>query len=437
VSEAVAVLPPLRIPRSLLDPRLALPTPDAQGLVAVQLEQQDGTLRAIQPWPGVGPAAEDLPLAITPPLEPHAHLDKAFSAAAFPNAEGTMAGAFAANGREAAERSAAHVLERGERALEMAWRHGLRAVRTHIDSLGPAASPSWEALEQLRRRWAGRVELQLVALVPLSHWLTAKGAQLAQQVAASGAVLGGVLGPPFEAGPADAAALLALLRLAERFGCAIDLHIDEGVTQPGRGVRLVSRLMREHRIAVPLICSHAASMALLPDRACRRLAEAMAEVEIGVVALPPTNLWLLGRQPGRTPLLRAQAPIRQLQEAGVAVAIGADNVRDPWYPAGCFDPIELLRLSVLTSHVLPWERQGLAAFTTVPSRLLGQAWDGVLRPGGPADLVVLGAASWEALLAASPQRRVLRSGRWLPPPAAESPSPLLAPLRDAAPADPG
>ena len=147
---APSPLPPLRLPRALLDPTLeGLPLADADGLVAVRLAHQDGKISAIQPWsPASGedrlPDQAALPLALTPPVEPHAHLDKAFSWPRFPNREGTLAGALAANGREAQERTGEQVLERGERALSRAWHHGLRAVRSHIDSVGPAAEASWE-----------------------------------------------------------------------------------------------------------------------------------------------------------------------------------------------------------------------------------------------------------------------------------------------------
>jgi len=427
------LLPPLRMPRALLDPRLGtLGAADAEGLVAVRLEHGEGRIRAIHPWPDPGSSSRAelaraaLPLAITPPVEPHAHLDKPFTAAAFPNQDGTVAGAFAANIEESSRRDLQGVLTRAERGLELAWSHGLRAIRSHIDSLGVASDPSWDALLSLRQRWADRLELQLVAMVPIQHWLTPAGEALAQRVAAAAGVLGGVIGPPFASRRQDREGLVALLRLAERWGCGVDLHIDEGSSEPGRGVAMVCRLMLEQRSQVPLVCSHASSMTLLADRPCRRLCDAIAAAGIGVIALPTTNLWLLGRRAGRTPLHRLQAPIRQLQSAGVEVALGGDNVQDPWNPGGAFDPVELLRLASLTSHVVPWQRQGLAPFTTAASRLLGLAWDGVVRPGAPAELLVLGAGSWGQLLAQAPQRRVLRGGQWLPPPASEGPSPLLS-----------
>ena len=414
-------LPPLRLPRALLDPRLALPPADGDGLLTVQLEQRDGRLIAIRPLVGAAPA----PLALTPLVEPHAHLDKAFTAATWPNPSGEMEAAMAVNRREAAERTGATVRQRAEQALDRAWRYGLRAIRSHVDSLGPWSEASWQALVQLGREWSGRVELQLVALVPLGHWLTPEGEALAERVAVDGGLLGGVLGAPFAPSPLDREALLALLRLADRFGCGVDLHVDESAAGGGRGVAMVSRMVLDRRLTVAVTCSHATSMAALSDRACRRLAEQLAAAAVTVVALPTTNLWLLDREAGRTPRLRAQAPIRQLQQAGVTVAIGGDNVQDAWFPGGDLDPVALLRFAAVTSHVVPWERQGLAPFGAAAARLLGLEWDGVLRLGGPADLIVLGATNWCDLLARSPQRRVLRGGGWLLPSEEERPSPLL------------
>lgn len=429
-------LPPLAIPRSLLDPTLALPPADGEGLVRVCLQHRNGWITHLIPHEGPEPA-EGIPLALPPLVEPHAHLDKAFTAPLHTNLTGTMEEALRVNHQEAAQRTPELLWERAERALEQAWRYGLRAIRSHVDSGGAWAEPCWEVLGSLRQRWAGRVELELVALVPIDHWLSREGEALARRVAAAHGLLGGVLGPPYRLHGGEREALIALFRLAEREGIGIDLHIDESDQPPPRGLTLVMEVLKDQRLAVPLVASHASSMGLMEDRALRQLADAMAQADVGVVALPTTNLWLLDRDPERTPSRRPKAPIRQLQQAGVTVAIGADNVQDAWFPGGDFDPIELIRFSSLASHLLPWQRAGLAPFTTCPARLMHLPWDGVLRIGAPADLVVLAATSWIDLLARSPQRRVLRHGAWLPPPQREQLSPLLGPLAASTPAPQG
>ena len=405
----------LRVPRCLIDAAgVSLPPADADGLVVVDLRIDNGRVSGLAP--ADTSTGEAIGLAITPPVEPHAHLDKTFSYRDFPNPGGSMDGALAANLQEFAQRTASQVQQRSERALQQAWRYGLRAIRSHIDSGGGDASEaSWEVLLEQRQRWAGRIALQLVALVPIDLWLRPDAKALARRVADRGGLLGGVLGPPFGHGGRNADAVRRLLELAAEHGVGVDLHVDEGEADPGVGVAQVVQAARELRPGVPINCSHATSMGLLSQPACDRLAEQMARAELSVVALPRPNLWLLGRRSGQTPWVRAQAPIRPLQLAGVEVAVGGDNVQDPWYPGGDYDPIDLLRLCFTTSHLDPWQRQGLAPFTTAASRLMGLDWDGVLRVGCPADLVVLEASSWSEVLARPPQRRVLRNGTWVEP----------------------
>jgi len=109
----------LRLPRGLLDPRLVSGFGvDADGLVPLRITVSGAFITAIEPLPLQAPdAVQALPLALTPLVEPHAHLDKAFSGDAFPNREGTMAAALAANQQEYAVRNADQVAERAGRAL--------------------------------------------------------------------------------------------------------------------------------------------------------------------------------------------------------------------------------------------------------------------------------------------------------------------------------
>ena len=379
----------------------------ADGLVAVALAWRDGVIHSIDPLPAE--AAAPTCLLLPRLVEPHAHLDKAFSWSQAPNHAGTYAGAMAANLGEHQSRTVAVVEQRAEQALKLALRHGYRAIRSHVDSLGPGAECSWQALLDLQRRWRGCVDLQLVALLPVEHWSTAEGEALAQRVASHAGLLGGVLGPPCK-GRQTREAVHRMLRLADRLGCGIDLHLDEAQIGPAEGMTVLVRALDQTPVSVPITCSHASSLSLLSPGRLERLMARMHHHQLQVVALPLTNGWLLGREQGRTPLIRPLAPIHQLQRAGVRVAVGGDNVQDPWYPGGNFDPLALMAQALPLAQLAPWDRSGLMPFTTEAARLLGLPWDGVLRIGAPADLLLLQASSWSEALTQPPARQVVVAG---------------------------
>ncbi len=344
-------------------------------------------------------------------LEPHAHLDKAFTWNQYCNLSGTYSDALKANLQEHKSRTVFLVRQRVERALKLAIKNGLRAIRSHVDSFGHVADRSWEVYLDLQAKYKREIDLQLVALVPLEYWNTSQGKSLALKVASSGGLLGGVLVPPFSY-KASYQALFDLLNIADQLECGVDLHIDEAQIDPAAGLKLLLKVLEHTKKKTRITCSHCTSMGLLPEGALNYLAERLAEHGVKVIALPLTNSWLLGRKKGRTPVHRPIAPIRQLQSAGVTVAVGGDNVQDAWLPVGNLDPLGLIASSLLLAQLAPWERLGLAPFTTAASRVMELTWDGTLKVGGPADFILLDVRSWGEALATRPNRKVLINGKW-------------------------
>ena len=209
--------------------------------------------------------------------------------------------------------------------------------------------------------------------------------------------------------------LKALLVLADRFGCAVDLHIDEADRDPGAGLQQLLRVQEQLHCRQPITCSHASSLALLPQRQLRRLAERMADARLQVVALPLTNGWLLGRVPDATPVQRPLAPIQSLAARWRAGGGGRRQRR------GSLVPGWRLRSSGSDGGLAaPGPAGPLAAARSSPvhdGRGGDNAtrWNGVLREGAPADLVVLQAGGWSDALRRPPQRQVLIAGRWWQP----------------------
>ena len=127
-------------------------------------------------------------------------------------------------------------------------------------------------------------------------------------------------------------------------------------------------------------CSHLSSLISLSHREILNLGEKMAEKNIKVIALPLTNFWLLNRSTNTTSLKRPVAPIKQLQKSHVDVSLGSDNVQDPWYPFGNFDPFYMMSCSIPMLQLNPWERMTLSSIFLAPSRLLTVSYTHLTLP---------------------------------------------------------
>ncbi len=345
-------------------------------------------------------------------IEPHAHIDKAFTWGQFPNLEGTYSGALKANYAEHEVRTKNLVVERAKKSLKLAFNNGYRAIRTHIDSLGPGANQIWDALIDLQNEWRDLIQLEFVALVPLEYWSTNDGYILAEKVAKADGCLGGVLLPPFKVATVRKH-LYELFRLSTRFKCGIDLHIDETSKCPAAGLKQLINALTVYKEQVNITCSHLSNLGLLNPKELRYFSQQLASYKVNVISLPLTNSWLLGRQGRNSSIERLVAPISQLQNEGVNVAIGGDNVQDPWFPGGNFDPISLMTIAMPITQLCPWYRLGIAPFTTAPARIMNLKWDGTIGVGSPADFVCLDASNWSEVLSSGVKRKIIFKGEFL------------------------
>ena len=160
---------------------------------------------------------------------------------------------------------------------------------------------------------------------------------------------------------------------------------------------------------VKVTCSHSSSLLLLKDNELTKLADKMLKKNITVIALPLTNFWLLNRQEKNT-ISRPVAPIKQLQKAFIDVSIGSDNVQDPWYPFGNFDPFYLMSHAMPMLQLNPWDRLSLSAIFNSPSRLLNLNWDGVVKKGCPADFVIVEGNCWGDIFSGNIKRKIIIKG---------------------------
>ena len=347
-------------------------------------------------------------LALPAPAEIHAHLDKALLARESP-ALITGGGLLSAiEQMKMVEPDQATTLARARRAVEQMVQNGYTLIRTHVDITGRTGLSSMLALLELKA-WATSVDLvdmEIVGLFgsPITGLAGASNRSLlAEAVKAGIDAVGGC--PWLDPRPREALDLLAEAAAAE--GLPLDMHTDE-TTDPK--VLTISDLIDIKRagFAGNVTASHCVSLASQQLPLLSDLAEQLADANITVVALPQTNLFLQGRE-GGVPIPRAVAPIRFLASAGVQIAVGQDNVADPFYPLGRMDAMETASLTVATSH-LRLDDAWAATSTTVRAAL-GREPAG-FRVGDRAEILALRADSLAAAMATSAlDRVVVHNGR--------------------------
>lgn len=347
-------------------------------------------------------------------VEPHAHLDKALSGLAAPNPAGDLLGAIEAWQHHRPSLTHDDVVARATAAVEALVGHGTTAIRTHVDVATDGGLTAVGALLAVRADLArrGLAHLELVALVrsPLSGDAGRENRRWLDVALDAGVdVAGGC--PNIDPDPDTASAVI--IDAARRHGVPADVHCDETLDPAARQLSRLATLTAAAGLEGRVTASHCVSLGMQPAPTQAVTARAAADAGVAVVCLPQTNLYLQARGVA-TAAPRGLTALAALLDAGVIVAAGADNARDPFCAMGRLDPAETASLLVLAGHLTPleaWRR------CTVDARaclgLTGPArYDLVPAVGDPAELLIIpGRDLTEALAGAGPARTVIHGGR--------------------------
>ena len=368
--------------------------PDRPG--AWDLSVDGGRVAAITPAAGQPTGWLALPAF----HEPHTHADRAFAPA--PRRPSSLADAIAMSETLRERSSAEEVEARAKRLMQRSAAHGAVSMRTHVDhSPTDGGRRDRHAVRAAARQMSGRIDVEIVAFATRDLDPAQPGARRALADALEdGADL---LGAFVALNRDPAASLSALLDLARHTGARVDAHLDEHCDPGTSWLEYLADETIARGLEGRVTAGHCCALATLDDRGARRVVDKVANAGITVVALPALNLYLQGRGVG-TPRIRGVTLVRELLDARVPVRFGSDNVRDPFYPYGDGDPLEAAWLTSLTAHL------------DEPELLLAGVCGGrsTLRPGDPAELVLLAAESVPDALARRPgARRVVRHGKLL------------------------
>jgi cytosine/creatinine deaminase len=351
------------------------------------------------------------------PADIHTHLDKGHIWPRNPNPDGTFFGALNATMADRrANWSAADIDARFEFGVRSAYARGVAAIRTHLDSFSPQAEISWPVFAKLRDRWAGKVTLQASSIVSMDAFAGDEGVKLADLVAKHGGQLGCVTrmaGEDHAGVPAQFDDLMEkVFALAEERGLDLDLHVDETDDPAARTLIRIAKIALKRKFKGKILAGHCCSLAVQADDAIAETVKLCADAGIAAVSLPMCNMYLQGRTAGRTPRWRGVTTLHEMRAAGMQVAVGGDNVRDPFYAYGDHDMVETFVQAVRILHLdHPLGDWALAA-TATPADIMRLPGIGKIAKGAQADLIVFKARGWSEFLSRNQaDRAVIRAGR--------------------------
>ena len=338
----------------------------------------------------------------------HTHLDKGHIWERNPNLDGTFQGALKGIYRDCTEQrnwNYEDLYRRMEFGLKCSYAHGTRAIRTHLDCPPHQVETTFKVFKELREKWQDKITLQAVSLVQLSFFETKEGDLFADAIADVGGIIGGIA----HSVPELDRYLDRILGLATERNLSVDFHADENNDPESQALHQIAEAGLRNNFGSQIVCGHCCSLAVQDQKTADETIALVKEANVGIVSLPMCNLYLQDRVADRTPRWRGVTLVRELDAAGVSVALSSDNCRDPFYGFGDHDLLEVFSMGTKISHLDTPYNNWIESVTSRPAALMGLS--SKISIGESADFVLFKARSYSELLS-RPQsdRTVFRNG---------------------------
>lgn len=338
----------------------------------------------------------------------HIHLDKAEILDRVTIESGTLQEAVRETAAAKAAFSEEDVYARAAKVVDAAILNGTTAMRSFVEVDPRAGLRSFTALKAIRRDYAHLIDIQLCAFAQEGLTNEPETEALLRQALSDGADL---VGGCTYTDPDPQEHVRRIFALGEAFGVDVDFHTDFDLAPSGAHLPLILDEAERRGHTGRIACGHVTKLAAWEAKAVDAIAPRLAAANIGVITLPATDLFLLGREfTGLVP--RGLAPLERLRGKGTAVALATNNVLNPFTPYGDGN---LMRIANLYANVAQLSRDDdlAAAFDMVSSAaaaMMGRPYG--IAVGGTADLVLFDATSpTEAVRRVAPPLRGWKLGR--------------------------
>ncbi|CEH31564.1 Cytosine deaminase [Aneurinibacillus migulanus] len=352
-------------------------------------------------------------LVLPPFIEPHIHLDTTLTAG---EPEWNKSGTLFEGIQRWSQRKETLTLEdvktRSKTALKWQIAQGIQHVRTHVDVTDPALT-ALKAMLEVKEEMAPYVDIQLVAFPQEGILSYPNGIELLEESLKMGAdAVGGI--PHFEfTREYGVESLKKAFDLAEKYDRLVDIHCDEIDDEQSRFVEVVATEAYERGIGARTTASHTTAMGSYNDAYTYKLFRLLKLSSINFVSNPLVNIHLQGRF-DTYPKRRGLTRVKELQEAGLNICFGHDDVFDPWYPLGTGNMLQVLHMGIHASQLMGYEQivNSMDLITNNSAKTLQIEEIYGIEEGKPANFIVLSVENeYEAIRKQATVRYSFRNGK--------------------------
>ncbi len=304
------------------------------------------------------------------------------------------------------------VKRRASKAVKMMVVHGTTRLRTHADITERTLS-TLRGLLEVKNEMRQIIDIQVTAFPQDGILTDPTNVDLLEKSVEMGADNVGLI-PHYEFTREDGVRSISIaLDIAQKYGRDVDGHIDETDDEQSRFLEVVAAETIRRNYVDRVTAGHATAMHSYNDAYAYKLYRLLKLAGVTIIANPLINIHLQGRF-DTYPKRRGMTRIKELLKHGVNVALGHDCIRDPWYPLGKGDMLQVLFMAVHVGQLTGYQelRDSFDLITVNAAKGLRILDDYGVERGKHADLVLLDARDeLEALSLQRPPLLVVKNGR--------------------------
>lgn len=293
-------------------------------------------------------------LALPPFIEPHIHLDTTLTAGEPEwNKSGTLFEGIERWSQRKKYLTKEDVKLRAKKAIEWQISNGIQFIRTHVDVTDKNLI-ALNAMLEVREEFKDYITLQIVAFPQEGILSYPKGLELMEKSLKLGAdVIGGI--PHFEfTREYGVESINLIFELAKKYNTLIDIHCDEIDDEQSRFLEVVATKALESGLKNKVTASHTTAMGSYNNAYTYKLFRLLKMSEINFVSNPLVNTHLQGRFDSY-PKRRGITRVKELNESGINVCFGHDDIFDPWYPLGTGNMLEVLHFGLHVCQMMGYD----------------------------------------------------------------------------------